>query len=121
MTFAGVFALAVGTAMIVQWAVTIARGQVPELNAGPGTGQGLLQMLFHWTAEFGTAVLLLLGGIGLFLHMHWMFRVYLIAMGMLLYTVVNSSGYFAQRREWPMVGVFGVIFALALVSLILVF
>ena len=47
-----------------------------------------------------------------------MSKVYLVAVGMLLYTVVNSPGYFAQRREWPMVGMFGVIFILALVSLI---
>ncbi len=40
---------------------------------------------------------------------------------MLLYTVIVSPGYFAQKREWPMVGMFAVLLALALVSLGLVF
>jgi len=42
-------------------------------------------------------------------------------MGMLLYAVINSSGYFAEKRKWPMVGMFAVLLILALVSLGLVF
>lgn len=37
-----------------------------------------------------------------------------------LYTGVNSPGYFAQRKEWPMVWMFGVLLALVLASLALV-
>jgi len=42
-------------------------------------------------------------------------------MGMLLYAVINSPGYFAEKRQWPMVGMFAVLLILALVSLGLVF
>jgi hypothetical protein len=118
MIFAGVFAVVVGTAMIAQWTVTIARKQVPGLDSDSVSGRGLAEMLFHWAAEFGTAAVLLAGGIGLLLDAVWASKAYLVAVGMLLYTVVNSPGYFTQRREWPMVGMFGVIFVLALVSLI---
>ena len=38
----------------------------------------------------------------------------------MLYTVIVSPGYFAQKREWPMVGVFALPLILALVSLRLV-
>jgi len=77
-------------------------------------------MLFHWAAELITALALLAGGVGLLLDWIWGVGVYVIAMGMLLYAVVNSSGYFAQKREWPMVGVFAVLLILALISLVVV-
>ena len=39
----------------------------------------------------------------------------LVALGMLLYTVIVSPGYFAQRGEWPLVAMFGVLLLSALV------
>jgi hypothetical protein len=44
--------------------------------------------------------------------------VYLVAVGMLLYSMIVSPGYFAQRGEWPLVGVFAVLLLLALLSLV---
>jgi len=67
-----------------------------------------------------TLVSLLAGGVGLLLNCTWAVRAYLISLGMLLYTVINSSGYFAQKREWPRVGVFAVILILGVISLGLV-
>ena len=43
-----------------------------------------------------------------------------VANGMLLYTVIVSPGYFAQLGQWPLVGMFAVLLALALVSIVLV-
>ena len=40
-----------------------------------------------------------------------------LAVGMLLYTVIVSPGYFAEKGEWAYVGMFAVVLALALVSL----
>jgi hypothetical protein len=37
---------------------------------------------------------------------------------MLLYTIIVSSGYFAQKRVWPIVGMFVVLLALTAVSLV---
>ena len=41
-------------------------------------------------------------------------------MGMLLYTVIVSPGYFAEKGQWAFVGMFAVIVLLALVSIVLV-
>jgi hypothetical protein len=76
--------------------------------------------LFHWAAEFLTAIALVVGGLALLMDWPWALPLYLVAMGMLLYSLINSPGYFAQLRQWPMVALFGVMFVLALVSLILV-
>jgi hypothetical protein len=103
--------------MVGQWTVSIAKGRVAGPEAGAVVGRGRVEMIFHWGAEFLTAVALLVGGTGVLARWNWAANLYLLALGMLLYTAVNSAGYFAQKREWPMVGVFGVIFAVGLVSL----
>jgi len=119
MLFGAVFAITAGVMLIGQWTVTIIRRQVPGPEAGATVGRGRLEMLFHWAAEYGTAFALLTGGTGLLLDLAWGRTVYLVSMGMLVYTVVNSPGYFAQKREWPVVGMFAVLLVLALVSLVL--
>jgi hypothetical protein len=117
MRFAALYAIVVGMAMVAQWVLTVVRRQIPGPEAGQIVGRGRVEMLFHWAAESVTALTLVAGGLGLLVDCAWGRDIYALAMGMLLYTVVNSSGYFAQKREWPMVGVFAVILILALVSL----
>jgi len=41
-------------------------------------------------------------------------------MGMLLHTVIVSSGYFAQKGQWPFVVLFAVVLILAVISIMLV-
>jgi len=120
MTLAALYAILVGLAMIGQWALTLVKKQVPGPEAGSIIGRGAVEILFHKVAELLTAIALLAGGVGLLLNCTWAGRAYLISMGLLLYTVINSSGYFAQKREWPMVGVFAVILILGVISLGLV-
>jgi hypothetical protein len=43
-------------------------------------------------------------------------RLALVALGALLYTVVNSSGYFAEAGVWAMVAVFGLLALLSLAA-----
>ena len=77
-------------------------------------------MLFHWLAEYSTAILLIVAGIGVLLETGWGLSVYLIAIGMLIYSLINSPGFFAQQHKWSMVGMFFVLLILALASLILI-
>jgi peptidoglycan/LPS O-acetylase OafA/YrhL len=114
MIFPAVFALVVGVGMIGQWAVFLATGQVPELETEP------LRIRFHLAAEFGTAIALLVGGIALLTGQSWGRWFYLLAVGMLLYTVIVSPGYFAEKGEWAFVGMFAVVLLLTLVSIVLV-
>ncbi|MFA5055192.1 MAG: hypothetical protein WC562_03335 [Dehalococcoidia bacterium] len=120
MLLASIFAIIVGVMMIAQWTITIAKKRVPSLEDDATAGRGLIEMRFHWAAEFLTATLLIVGGIALLLDFDWAENVYLVSIGMLIYTVINSPGYFAQQRKWPMVGMFATIFALSIVSVVLV-
>jgi hypothetical protein len=114
MIFAAIYAIVVGAGMIGQWLFSLATGQVPELVTEP------LRIRFHLAAEFATALALLAGGLALLTGQAWGRWFYLLAMGMLLYTVIVSPGYFAQKGQWAFVGMFAVVLLLALVSIALV-
>lgn len=114
MAFAGAFAIVVGLGMVGQWALSLTKGRVPELETEP------IRIGFHLAAEFATALALLVSGIGLLAGCAWSRYAYLVAVGMLLYTVIVSPGYFAQQGNWAMPALFTLILVLALVSLVLV-
>ena len=116
MIFVGIFALLVGILMIGQWTVTILKKQVAGPEAGMA-GRGKVEMAYHWAAEFLTAVLLIIAGMGLLSDAGWGRMTFFIADGMLIYTVINSAGYFAQQGQKPMVIMFAVLLVLAVVSL----
>jgi len=114
MIFAAVFALIVSVGMIGQWALFLATGQVPELKTEP------LRIRFHLAAEFTTALALGVGGVALLTGQPWGHWFYLLSVGMLLYTVIVSPGYFAEKGQWAFVAMFGIVLLLALVSIVLV-
>ena len=120
MLFASIFTIIVGVAMIAQWSINIIGNRIPRLEDDPVSGRGLFDMIFHWAAEFITAFVLIAAGIGLIIESSWGNSAFLIGIGMLIYTAINSPGFFAQQRKWPTVGMFAVILILAFVSLILV-
>ncbi len=115
MTFSGVFAIVVGSGMIGQWSLSLANGQVPELRTEP------IRIRFHLAAEFVTALALIVSGIGLLSGGAWARDVYLVAAGMLVYTIIVSPGYFAQQGNWLMPVMFAAILVVLLVTLVLVF
>jgi len=114
MTFAGIYGIVIGMAMIGQWSLSLARNQVPELRTEP------IRIKFHIVGELITALASFVGGLGLLLDYSWGLNVFVVAMGMLLYTAIVSPGYFAQKGEWPIMGLFAGVIILALVSLVLV-
>jgi hypothetical protein len=114
MVFASVFAITVGLAMIIRWAMLYTSKQIPELETEP------IRLWFHVAGEMVTALLLVSSGIGQLANRSWATTLYPIAIGMLLYTAIVSPGYFAQRGERIWVLIFGVIVLLAIVSVFLV-
>lgn len=111
MSFPSIFALVVGVGMIGMWSISYVTNQIPELESEP------IRIKFHLAAEFATALMLILAGAGLITGQDWANPTYLAAAGMLLYTVIVSPGYFAQKGQWAYVIMFAVILVLALVSI----
>jgi hypothetical protein len=110
-TFPALYAIVVGVLMIGQWAFFLGSGQVPELKTEP------VRVRFHIAAEMITAAGLIITGAGLLAAATWATSLYPVAIGMLLYTVIVSPGYFAERKVWPIVAMFAVLFVLSLLSL----
>ena len=97
---AAIYSIIIGISMIGMWLSFIATDQVPEIKTEP------LRIAYHLTAEFLTAIFLLIAGFGLFTNKKWGFHVFLISMGILLYTVIVSAGYYADKGEPAMLVMF---------------
>lgn len=104
-------ALFVGILMIGQWLFFLGTGQVPELQAAP------VVIAFHLVAELLTALVLLAAGAGLLLRWRWALPTALVGFGMLLYTVINSAGFFAQQEVWALVLMFALLLVLTMISI----
>jgi hypothetical protein len=87
------------------------RRSIPELVTEPA------RILLHIVAEVVTAAALFLGGLGLLTLKSWGYQVYMLATGALVYTIIQSSGYFLQTGEVGFVGMFAVLIVLTLLLL----
>jgi hypothetical protein len=113
MRFVAWYSILVGVFMLAQWGFTLGTGQAPEVNSEP------IRLAFHLVAEFATAAMLILSGIGLLRRTPWAGLLSAVALGMLLYTVIVSPGYFAQQGQWAPVAMFAILLWLAVLCLVL--
>ena len=110
-----IYSLFIGILMIVMWGMFILTGQVPEMATKPA------EIMLHLVAEFTTAILLIGGGIGLLKKIKIGYNLNLVALGMLLYTLIVSPGYYLQKGDWVFVGIFTLLFIVTLIFLIISF
>ena len=100
----GVYCVIVGAFMVVWWIIDIRRGALMRPD------RSRPEIMLHLAAELVTAALLVAGGA--LLSPGGNTGVALVGLGALLYTVINSPGYFLARRERAPVIMFAVLFAL---------
>ena len=106
MAVAGWFQIGVGIAIVGLWSMLVATRQVPQI------AEGKCDIWFHLVAELLTAVALIVGGVWLLVAGTTGARTLsAVALGALLYTAVNSPGYYADRGDWATVAMFGVLVA----------
>jgi peptidoglycan/LPS O-acetylase OafA/YrhL len=110
-----IYAIVVGLLMFGQWAMFLLTGNVPELQTEP------IRIAFHLAGEFTTAALLIAGGFGLLTLRKWGYHVFLLALGMLLYTIIVSPGYFGQLGQWVFVLLFAVLVVLTVLFAVLAY
>jgi peptidoglycan/LPS O-acetylase OafA/YrhL len=97
---AGVFAVFMGVAMFGMWSMFIVTDQIPEFE------DEAVRISFHLAGEFLTAAALLVSGIAMIKGKDWAFTAFLVAMGMLTYTLVVSPGYYGQQGDYAFVAMF---------------
>jgi hypothetical protein len=108
---AGIFSIVVGISMILMWLVFYFTGSIPELATEPA------RITMHLAAEFATAIVLIIAGWGLLKAKRLGVQIYLLATGALLYTMIQSPGYFLQTGEPGFVVMFAVLIILAVLFL----
>jgi hypothetical protein len=100
------YSIIVGIAMIGVWIVQLLTGQALELQTAP------IEIAMAIVADWLTAIVLIVAGAGLFSTRNWAHKLYLFALGMLVYSVLISSGYFGQLENIMFVALFAILFIL---------
>jgi peptidoglycan/LPS O-acetylase OafA/YrhL len=110
-----IYSLFIGILMAGMWSVFIITGQVPEFTFKP------VEISLHLIAEFLTSILLIIAGIGILKKQRKAYNLNLVALGMLLYTLIVSPGYYLQKGEPVFVGMFSLFLILTIIALIISF
>ena len=101
-TICAVYAVLVGLGIAATWAVYFLTGSIFGIEPAP------LGLGFHIAAELIAAVVMLAAAAGLAARKAWGPRLFFLAMGMLIYAVINSPGYYLGSPGGKlMLGVFG--------------
>ena len=110
MRFAAWLALLLGVAVLGMWLNSFISGGVPELTTAP------VAIAFHLTAEGIMVGVLIVAGVGLFGRRRWAVPLFYLGAGMLVYSGINSPGYFAGQGAWGIVAVFAGVLVLAVLA-----
>ncbi len=97
---AATYSVFVGIAIIGLWVILYLSNEIPELSTTP------IAISMHIAAELVTAILLIVGGVGLLLKRIWGFQIFMFSMGMLFYTLIQSPGYYLEKGERIFVAMF---------------
>lgn len=106
----GLYSIAVGIAVLLMWAIMLSFRQLPE---------GKIELTFHLASEFLMAAMCLLGGLLLLNKKPAAKTINTLGLGLLLYSVLNASGYYAERNEFSMVVMFSVLTVMTAIAIAL--
>ena len=105
----GVYSLILGAVVIMFWTLILSRENVEE---------GDTEMIFHLVSEMVMASLCVGSGLGLVNGLRRAIPINLIAHSMVIYSVLNAAGYYAEREELIMVLLFLILLVLSLAILL---
>ena len=99
----GIYAIVMGIGILGLWTMLLLTKQVPELEIEP------VAIKFHIAAESIMGLISILSGIFLLVNLTWAPYIFALAMGLIIYAVINSAGYYGQKKQWTFVIMFGII------------
>jgi len=103
LVISGIYAIIIGIGVLGLWTMLLLTKQVPEFKTEP------VAIVFHLTAEITMGILSLVSGIFLLIGFSWAPYFFILAMGLVIYAVVNAAGYYGQKKQWAFVIMFGII------------
>ena len=101
-TVIAIYAILISVSIIGMWTMLYITGSIPEFDTEP------IRIGMHLVVELATGIILILGAYGLLNNKKWGYNIYLISMGMLIYTLIVSSGYYAEKGNYFFVGMFAI-------------
>jgi hypothetical protein len=114
MRFSAWYGIGVGTLIILQWIFFVATSAISEIQRTPWA------IGFHLMAELLLASSLMISGIATLRLKPWGEKVLLVALGMAIYSEINSPGYFAQLGQWALVGMFALLLVCATTAVMMI-
>jgi len=114
-TMAAIYSILIGVSIIGMWTMLYITGSIPEFDTEP------IRIGMHLVAEIATGIILILGAYGLLSNKRWGYNIYLISMGMLIYTLLVSPGYYAEKGNYFFVGMFAIILFFSIVFIVFSF
>lgn len=105
---AALYSILTGVSMFAVWGLYFSTGKV--MGVTPET----MGLSFHIVAEFATGAVMITGGIGLLKSLRWGRSIYFTGIGMMVYALVNSPGYYIGKG-WFIMAVFGASFVFSIV------
>ncbi len=99
--------------MILMWGAYFATGTMMGIKPAAAG------LSFHIAAEFATAAVMIAGGAGVLKGKGWGRDFYFLGIGMLLYALINSPGYYLSGRAALILAMFGGTLVLALIFAVL--
>jgi hypothetical protein len=110
---AGLFYILNGTSMLAVWPILISSGGVPELKTQ------LTYIVFHLAAEFTTAILGIITGVGLLLKREWSKPIYFLSSGFFLVAGYLACAYYLFPPDTQSIGMASMLFGINLVIVLL--
>jgi hypothetical protein len=110
---AGVFYVLNGLSMLIVWPILIATGGVPELKTQ------FIYVVFHLVAEFATAILGIITGMGLLLKREWSKPLYFLATGFFLIAGYLACAYYLFTPGTRSMGMASMLFGINLIIILL--
>ncbi|QMS85650.1 hypothetical protein [Candidatus Xianfuyuplasma coldseepsis] len=104
MVFSVVYGV-IGIGIIGLWIMLIGTNQVPEFETEP------VGIVFHIIIEITMALFALVTAWLLYKSASLRFPILLLTNGLLMYSVVNSAGYYGDAQNYSMIALFAIILA----------
>ncbi len=102
--------IVIGIGIILLWSMLIGTSQVPEFETEP------VAIVFHIVIESTMGIFAILSGIWVLKKYKYSQHLVLFTNGMLMYSVVNSSGYYGDLKQYGMIAMFAFILGFIIYS-----
>ena len=108
-----VFTIVVGLLMMGMWSMLVLTNQVPYLDSAQ------VEIKLHILTEMLTALMLITGGVSVLKGWENLTNLHYVSQGMLIYAIINSSGYYIDMGEPMMAVMFSVLLVGTIISLMI--